>query len=158
MSFCQPFQLFQSPISSPAAAAAQKHLPAPKQPLLLLLLTEVARAPPGTKTARHGRTNMPQNRTEKVPNVPSEFLEKMIFSQPFPLFQSPISSPAAAANRRVARAPPGTKTARHGRTNMPQNRTEKVPNVPSEFLEKMFFFPTFSAFSISHQLTCCCCC
>ena len=48
----------------------------------------VARAPPGTKTARHGRTNMPQNRTEKVPNVPSEFLEKMSFSQPFPLFQS----------------------------------------------------------------------
>ena len=32
---------------------------------------------------------------------------------------------------------------------MPQNRTEKVPNVPSEFLEKMsFFFPTFSTFSI----------
>ena len=79
---------------------------------------------------------MSQNRTEKVPNVPSEFLEKMSFSQPFPLFQSPISSPAAsaaaAANRRVARAPPGTKTARHGRTNMSQNRTEKVPNVPSE--------------------------
>ena len=48
----------------------------------------VARAPPGTKTARHGRTNMPQNRTEKVPNVPSEFLEKMSFFQPFPLFQS----------------------------------------------------------------------
>ena len=85
---------------------------------------------------------MPQNRTEKVPKVPSEFLEKMIVSQPFPLFQSPISSSAAvaaAANRRVARAFPGTKTARHGRTNMPQNRTEKVPNVPSEFLEKIFF-------------------
>ena len=174
MFFSQPFPLFQSPISSPAAAAAQKHLPAPKQPLLLLLLTEesqehlpapkqqgtegrtcrffnpisppaaavaaaanrrVARAPPGTKTARHGRTNMPQNRTEKVPNVPSEFLEKMFFSQPFPLFQShqltcccccPKAPPrtktavaAAAANRRVARAPPGTKTARHGRTNRP---------------------------------------
>ena len=44
------------------------------------------------------------------------------------------AAPAAAANRRVARAPPGTKTprARHGRTNMPQSRTEKVPNVPSE--------------------------
>ena len=145
----QPFPLFQSPISSPAAAANRR----------------VARAPPGTKTARHGRTNMPQNRTEKVPNVPSEFLEKMFFSQPFPLFQSPISSPAAAAaNRRVARAPPGTKTARHGRTNMPQNRTEKVPNVPSEFLEKMFFsqpFPLFQSQPLplfqSHQLTCCCC-
>ena len=50
----------------------------------------------------------------------SRHLEKMSFSQPFPLFQSPISSPAAAAaNRRVARAAPGTKTARHGRTNMP---------------------------------------
>ena len=82
----------------------------------------------------------------------------MSFSQPFPLFQSPISSPAAAAKRRVARAPPGTKTARHGRTNMLQDRTEKVPNVSSEFLEKMVFFPTFSAISISHQLTCCCCC
>ena len=30
------------------------------------------KAPPGTKTARHGRTNRPQNRTEKVPNVTSE--------------------------------------------------------------------------------------
>ena len=128
MSFSQPFPLFQSPISSPAAAAA-----------VAAVNRGVARAPPGTKTARHGRTNRPQNRTEKVPNVPSEFLEKMSFSQPFPLFQSPISSPAAAAvaaaNRRVARAPPGTKTARHGRTNRPQNRTEKVPNVPSEILE-----------------------
>ena len=157
MIFSQPFPLFQSPISSPAAAANRR----------------VARAFPGTKTARHGRTNMPQNCTEKVPNVPSEFLERMFFSQPFPLFQSqplplfqshqltccccccPIAAPgtktaiaAAAVNRKVARAPPGTKTARHGRTNMPQNRTEKVPNVPSEFLEKMFFFPTFSAFSI----------
>ena len=129
MSFSQPFPLFQSPISSPAAAA------------VAAVNRRVARAPPGTKTARHGRTNRPQNRTEKLPNVPSEFLEKMFlsFSQPFPLFQSPISSPAAAAvaavNRRVARAPPGIKTARHGRTNRPQNRTEKVPNVPSEILE-----------------------
>ena len=40
---------------------------------------------------------MLQDRTEKVPNVPSEFLEKKSFSEPFPLFQSPISSPAAAA-------------------------------------------------------------
>ena len=39
---------------------------------------------------------------------------------------------AAAADRRVPKAPPGTKTARHGRTNRPQNRTEKVPNVTSE--------------------------
>ena len=39
---------------------------------------------------------------------------------------------AAAADRRVPEAPPGTKTARHGRTNRPQNRTEKVPNVTSE--------------------------
>jgi len=36
---------------------------------------------------------MLQDRTEKVPNVPSEFLEKMSFSQFFPLFQSPTSSP-----------------------------------------------------------------
>ena len=105
MSFSQPFPLFQSPISSPAAAAANRR---------------VARAPPGTKTARHGRTNMPQNRTEKVPNVRSEFLEKMSFSNLFRFF-NPISPPAAAAaaNRRVARAPPGTKTARHGRTHRP---------------------------------------
>ena len=48
---------------------------------------------------------------------------------------------AAAANRRVARAPPGTKTARHGRTNMPQNRTEKVPNVPSESHRKSAYRP-----------------
>ena len=141
MSFSQPFPLFQSPISSPAAAAA-----------VAAVNRRVARAPPGTKTARHGRTNRPQNRTEKLPNVPSEFLEKMSlpFSQPFPLFQSPISSPAAAAvaavNRRVARAPPGIKTARHGRTNRPQNRTEKVPNVPSEFLEKMSFSQPFPLF------------
>ena len=151
MSFSQPFPLFQSPICSPAAAA------------VAAADRRVARAPPGTKTARHGRTNKPQNRTEKLPNVPSEFLRKKIslslfpnlfvsvsFSQPFPLFQSPSSSPtaAASANRRVARAPPGTKTARHGRTNRPQNRTEKLPNIPSEFLEKMclcLFFPTFSA-------------
>ena len=37
---------------------------------------------------------------------------------------------AAAADRRVAKAPPGTKRARHGR----QNRTEKVLNVTSETL------------------------
>ena len=146
MSFPQPFPLFQSPISSPAAAAAVAAAVA-------AVNRRVARAPPGTKTARHGRTNRPQNRTEKLPNVPSEFLEKMSlpFSQPFPLFQSPISSPAAAAavaavNRRVARAPPGIKTARHGRTNRPQNRTEKVPNVPSEFLEKMSFSQPFPLF------------
>ena len=35
--------------------------------LLLLLLTE-------HKTERHGRTNRPQNRTEKAPNVTSETL------------------------------------------------------------------------------------
>ena len=82
-----------------------------------------------------------------MPNVPSEFLEKMSFSQPFPLFQShQPTAAAAAANRRVARAPPGTKTARHGRTNRPQNRTEKVPNVPSEFLEKMSFSQPFPLF------------
>ena len=40
----------------------------------------------------------------------------------------------AAADRRVPKAPPGIKTARHGRTNKPQNRTEKVPNIPSETL------------------------
>ena len=139
MSFSKPFPLFQSSISSPAAAA-----------VAAAANRRVARAPPGTKTARHGRTNRPQNRTEKLPNVPSEFLEKMFFSQPFRLFQSPISSPAAAAvaavNRRVARAPPGTKTARHGRTNRPQNRTEKLPNVPSEFLEKMSFSQPFPLF------------
>ena len=206
MSFSQPFPLFQSSISSPAAAAA-----------VAAANRRVARAPPGTKTARHGRTNRPQNRTEKLPNVPSEFLEKMSFSQPFPLFQSPISSPAAAAaaaanrrvrkehlpapkqqgtegrtgprirrktfsqpfrlfqfplfqssisspaaaaaaaNRRVARAPPGTKTGRHGRTNRPQNRTEKVPNLSSEFLEKKSFSQPFPLFQ-SHQPTCCCSC
>jgi len=41
---------------------------------------------------------------------------------------------AAAADRRVPKAPPGSKTAWHGRTNTPQNRTEKLPNVPSETL------------------------
>ena len=142
-SFSQLFPLFQSPISSPAAAAAAAAAVA-------AVNRRVARAPPGTKTARHGRTNRPQNRTEKLPNVPSEFLEKMSFSQPFPLFQLPISSPAAAAvaaaNRRVARAPPSTKTARHGRANRPQNRTEKVSNVPSEFLEKMSFSQPFPLF------------
>jgi len=84
----------------------------------------------------------------------------MSFSQPFPLFQSPICSPAAAAavaaaDRRVARAPPGTKTARHGRTNKPQNRTEKLPNVPSEFLRKKnlcLFFPTFLSLSLFPNL------
>ena len=39
---------------------------------------------------------------------------------------------AAAADRRVPKAPPGTKTARHGRTNRPQNRIKKVLNVTSE--------------------------
>ena len=46
--------------------------------LLLLLLTEeirrVPKASPGTKTARHGRTNRPQNHIEKLPNVTSETL------------------------------------------------------------------------------------
>ena len=46
----------------------------------------------------------------------------------------PLLLAAAAADRRVAKAPPGTKTARHGRSNRPQNRTEKVPNVTSETL------------------------
>ena len=41
---------------------------------------------------------------------------------------------AAAADRRVPKAPPGTKTARHGRTSRPQNRNKKVPNVTSETL------------------------
>ena len=45
-----------------------------------------------------------------------------------------VAGVAAAADRRVAKAPPGTKTARHGRTNRPQNRTEKVSNVTSETL------------------------
>ena len=40
----------------------------------------------------------------------------------------------AAADRRVPKAPPSSKTAWHGRTNTPQNRTEKLPNVPSEAL------------------------
>ena len=39
---------------------------------------------------------------------------------------------AAAADRTVPKALPGTKTARHRRTNGPQNRTGKVPNVTSE--------------------------
>ena len=44
---------------------------------------------------------------------------------------------AAAADRRVPKAPPGIKTAKHGKTNKPQNRTEKMPNVPSETLLKL---------------------
>jgi len=44
---------------------------------------------------------------------------------------------AAAADRRVPKAPPSSKTARHGRTNKPQNRTEKLPNVPSETLVEL---------------------
>ena len=36
--FFPTFSAFSISISSPAAAAAQKHLPAPKQPLLMLLL------------------------------------------------------------------------------------------------------------------------
>ena len=40
----------------------------------------------------------------------------------------------AAADRRVPKELPGSKTARHGRTNKPQNRTEKLSNVPSETL------------------------
>ena len=43
-----------------------------------------------------------------------------------------LPSAAAAADRTVPKAPPGTKTARHRRTNRPQNRTEKLPNVTSE--------------------------
>ena len=56
---------------------------------------------------------MLQDRTEKVPNVPSEFLEKMSFSQPFPLFQSPISSPAAAAAAPAAAAPAAAAAQKH---------------------------------------------
>ena len=48
----------------------------------------------------------------KMPNVTSETVEKTIVFG-------------------VPKAPPGTKTARNGRTNRPQNRTEKVPNVTS---------------------------
>ena len=42
--------------------------------LPLLLLTEVPKAPPGTKTAGHGRTNRQQNRIEKLSNVTSGIL------------------------------------------------------------------------------------
>ena len=156
MSFSQPFPLFQSPISSPAAAAAaaQKHLPAPKQPLLLLLLL----------LTEESQEHLPAPKQQGTEGRTCRFFN--------PISPPAAAAVAAAANRRVARAPPGTKTARHGRTNMPQNRTEKVPNVPSEFLEKMFFFPTFSAFSIPsahlllllpkstspHQNSRCCCC
>ena len=41
---------------------------------------------------------------------------------------------AAAADRSVPKAPPGTKPARHGRTNRLQNRTEKLSNVTSGIL------------------------
>ena len=41
---------------------------------------------------------------------------------------------AAAADRSVPKAPPGTKTAGHGRTNRLQNRTEKLSNVTSGIL------------------------
>ena len=147
MSFSQPFALFQSPISSPAAAAAAANRRVARAPpgtktarhgRTNMLQDRTEKVPPGTKTARHGRTNMPQNRTEKVPNVPSEFLEKMsVFFLTFSTFSishqltccccCPKAPPrhktavaaAAAANRRVAKAPPGTKTARHGRTNRP---------------------------------------
>ena len=138
MSFSQPFPLFQSPISSPAAAAA-----------VAAVNRRVARAPPGTKTARHGRTNRPQNRTEKLPNVPSEFLEKMSFSQPCPLFQSPISSPAAAAavaaaNRVVVVVVVGSSSSRSSSSRSSSSSSSSSKNVV--------------ALSIFHQPTCCCCC
>ena len=97
------------PFSSPAAAAAaQKHLPA-----AAAAAAAVPKAPPGTKTARHGRTNRPQNRTEKVPNVTSAADERELMRDTRGLLLLLL------LNRRVARAPPGTKTARHGRTNRP---------------------------------------
>ena len=56
----------------------------PLLPLLLLLLTEeYQKHLPGTKTARHGRTNRPQNRTEKVPNVTSETHRKIMILATF---------------------------------------------------------------------------
>ena len=160
MSFSQPFPLFQSPHQLTCL-------------LLLLLLLLLPKS-----TSRHQNSRCCCCRcccSEKVPNVPSEFLEKCLFLNLFHFFNLPpahlllllpkstsrhqTAVAAAAANRRVARAPPGTKTARHGRTNMPQNRTEKVPNVPSEFLEKnVFLFPNLFPLFQSHQPTCCCCC
>ena len=41
---------------------------------------------------------------------------------------------AAAADKSLPKAPPGTKTAGHGRTNRPQNRTKKLSNVTSGIL------------------------
>ena len=41
---------------------------------------------------------------------------------------------AAAAGRNVPKAPLGSKTARHGRTNRPQDRTKKLSNVTSGIL------------------------
>ena len=119
MSFSQPFPLFQSPISSPAAAAAQKHLPAPKQPLLmLLLLTEESQEhlPAPKQQGTEGRTG-PRIAPKKCLTSLLNSQKKCLFPNLFRFF-NPISPPAAA-NRRVARAPPGTKTARHGRTNRP---------------------------------------
>ena len=51
-----------------------------------------------------------------------------------PLLPAAAAVAAAAADRRVPKAPPGTKTARHGRTNRLQNRTEKLSNVTSGIL------------------------
>jgi hypothetical protein len=61
-------------------------------------------------------------------------------------FKSSISNPMAARaveqngthpDRRAKEAPADSKKERHGRTNKPQNRSEKLPNVPSEIYRNM---------------------
>ena len=67
---------------------------------------------------------------------------------------------AGAAATRVPTAPPGSKTARYGRTNKPQNRTEKLPNVPSETLLKLMMRDMRELMKdiLDGCCRCCCCC
>ena len=81
----------------------------------------VPKAPPGTKTARHRRTNGPQNRTGKVPNVTSEPLTRI----------EDLRELMRATRRLLPLLLPAPK---QQSTNIPQNGTEKVFNVTSETL------------------------
>ena len=112
------------------------------QRLLLLLLV------PDGKTPWQWRTEKPQNCTPKMPNVTSETHRKWWFWLLFPL--------AAAMNfgylyflllhrllLLLLLPVPDGKTPWQWRTEKPQNRTPKMPNVTSETHRKWWFWLLF---------------
>ena len=86
---------------------------------------------PDRETQWPWRTEQPQNRPQKVPNVPSETLVVVVFVHC-------SRCCFCSASRGCKRTPPDRETQWPWRTEQPQNRPQKVPNVPSETLVVVF--------------------